>query len=255
MSFDIQDESTFILMLRPRSGVQQWVSQERYEVHPRVQVTEYTDGFGNLCQRLWIQGGRLEVRTSAQVDVADKIERNPGAIMVDTHMLPDYVVCYLLPSRYCESDRLNSLAMSIVADATPGYAQVAALVAWVRSRLVYVPGSVSEPLSALELLEKPVGICRDMAHLAMALCRSINLPARMCVGYLYGLEPMDMHAWFEVFLEGRWQIFDPTQTMDQHGYVVLAYGRDAADVAMYNQFGLPAIIERQLVSVKKLRGR
>jgi transglutaminase-like putative cysteine protease len=240
MTFDIAVPTPFILMLRLRSGAQQWVASEEYRLMPSVPVYEFTDNFGNLCQRLNAPLGYFAVYTSADVMTADQVDQSPGAPFVDIEYLPDAVLSYLLPSRYCESDRFGHMATEIAAGQQLGYDQVKAIETWLRTNIRYEPGSSDIPLSAVEVNSRQWGVCRDLSHLGIALCRSLSIPARLVVGYLYGLEPLDLHAWFEAYVAGRWYTFDATQTELTGGYVVIGYGRDAADVAIYNQFG-PAV--------------
>jgi len=250
MAFDISVPTPFVLMLRPRSGAQQWVAREEYRLTPHVPVHEFTDGFGNLCQRLVAPPGRFTIHTAAEVKTADFLDRAPGAPFVEIQLLPDNVLAYLLPSRYCEADRFGQMATEIVAGAAPGYDQVTAIQHWLSASVRYLPGSSEQPLSAAEVETQRFGVCRDLAHLGIALCRSISIPARLVVGYLYGLEPMDLHAWFEAYVGDRWYAFDATQSELRGGYVALGYGRDAADVAVYTQFGPPAYPNWQEVEVR-----
>jgi transglutaminase-like putative cysteine protease len=253
LTFDILEPVPLVLMLRPRSGAQQWIAREEYRLVPSVPVFEFTDAYGNLCQRLIAPSGRFQICTSADVTIADYFDEALGAPFVEIQYLPDAVLSFLLPSRYCESDRFHQMASEITADQRPGYNQVAAIVAWLRDRISYRPGSSDVPVSAVEVNARQTGVCRDLAHLGIALCRSLSIPARMVVGYLYGLQPMDLHAWFEAYVGGRWYTFDPTQAELAGGYVAVGYGRDAADVAVYNQFG-PAIYPiAQTVRVQRLR--
>ena len=240
LAFDITMPTPFVLMLRPRSGAYQWVASEEYKLVPSLAVFEFTDAYGNLCQRLVAPPGPLTVHTSAKVMTADHLDRAPGAPFVEIQNLPDAAFSYLLPSRYCESDRFGEMATSITTGELPGYDQVAAIEAWLRTTIRYEPGSSDVPLSAVEINAKQSGVCRDLSHLGIALCRSLCIPARMVVGYLYGLKPMELHAWFEAFVAGRWYSFDATQAELRGGYVAIGYGRDAADVAIYTQFG-PAV--------------
>nr|WP_020406510.1 transglutaminase family protein [Hahella ganghwensis] len=253
LKFEIEIPTTFILMLRPRSGEQQWISSEEYLISPSISVYEFTDDFGNLCQRLVAPAGDFTISTSARIMTADTVDMLPGGAFVDVHCLPDNVLKYLLPSRYCESDRFNTMAKEITANQLPGYDQVAEIERWLRSNIQFSPGSSLLPLSAVEINQAGVGVCRDLSHLGIALCRSLSIPARMVVGYLHNLEPMDLHAWFEAFVAGRWYIFDATQASKQSGYVSIGYGRDAADVAIYNQFGPPVLPTDQKVSVEKIQ--
>ncbi|MFC1774134.1 transglutaminase family protein [Pseudomonadota bacterium] len=252
LEFQMGAPTPLILMLRPRSGMQQWVAREAYTLLPSVPVEEYTDIFGNLCQRLIAPAGDFAVHTTADAMTADVVDQAPGAFFVEIQNLPDAVLLYLLPSRYCESDRFGSLARDIVGSVQFGYDQVNRISDWIRSSIRYTPGSSAFPLSAVEVHAQREGVCRDLAHLGIALCRSISIPARLVVGFLYGLEPMDLHAWFEAYVGGRWYTFDPTEDAPRGGRLAVAYGRDAADVAVYHQFGPPAISSSMAVRVELL---
>lgn len=252
LTFEIAVPTPFVLMLRPRSGAQQWIAREEYMLTPSVPVLEFTDSYGNLCQRLTAPSGAFEVATSAEVTTADLVDQAHGAPFVEIQDLPDAVLCYLLPSRYCESDRLHPMATAITLGHRPGYDQVAVVVNWMRSNISYQPGSSDRPMSAVEVDARRVGVCRDLAHLGIALCRSLSIPARMVVGYLYQLQPMDLHAWFEAYVGGRWYTFDATQAEPHGGYVAVGYGRDAADVAIYSQFGPAVYPNSQTVTVERI---
>ncbi len=254
LEFQMGDSTPLILMLRPRSGIRQWVSRESYSLKPSVPVVEYTDIFGNLCQRLVAPAGYFSVSTSSEVLTADVVDRGPGACFVEIQNLPDAVLSYILPSRYCESDRFGELARDITSGVQLGYDQVNRISDWIRGTICYTPGSSAYPLSAVEVNQQGEGVCRDLAHLGIALCRSISIPARLVVGFLYGLEPMDMHAWFEAYVGDRWYTFDPTDYALRGGRLAVAYGRDAADVAVYHQFGPPAIYSSMDVRVALLDG-
>ncbi|MDF7809257.1 transglutaminase family protein [Pontiellaceae bacterium B12219] len=248
--FDIQVPTPFVLMLRPRNGAQQWVAREEYEITPNVPAFEFTDSYGNLCQRLIAPPGTFAVNTSAEVKIDDYVDQAPGAPYVEIGQLPDAVMTYLLPSRYCESERFGQMAAEISSQSIPGYDQVKALENWVRNTIRFEPFGSDSYLSASEITDRGWGVCRDFAHLGIALCRSLSIPARMVVGYLYGLRPMALHAWFEAYVAGRWYTFDATQPQLPGGYVAIGHGRDAADVAIYNQFGPPAPIVSQHIDVQ-----
>lgn len=240
LTFDIAVPTPFVLMLRPRSGANQWVTSEEYKLIPSVTVSEFTDIYGNLCQRLVAPPGTFTIHTAAEVMTSDHVDQAPGAPFVEVQNLPENVLMYLLPSRYCEADRFSQMASEITAGAFLGYDQVDAITAWLRKNIYFTPNASDTLVSAIEVNERQSGVCRDLSHLGIALCRSLSIPARMVVGYLHGLEPMDLHAWFEVYVGNRWYAFDATQEQMQGGYVAIGYGRDAADVAIYNQFG-PAV--------------
>lgn len=245
ITFDVSIATPFILMLRPRSGVQQWVARESYTLEPSVPVVEYTDSYGNFCQRLIAPPGEFSIHTSADILTADDIDLCPGAPFDDVQSLPNEVLTYLLPTRYCESDRFIDLGQEIVAGVAPGYNQVIAIETWIRDNINFNPNSIHFQLSAVEVNQQREGVCRELAHLGIALCRGLCIPSRMVVGYLHGLKPMDFHAWFEAYVGGRWYTFDPTQPHLKGGRVTVAYGRDAADVAIFNQFG-PALHPKEM---------
>jgi len=248
----MEARTPLILMLRPRSGAQQWVARESYTLDPYVPVAEYMDSYGNLCQRLAAPVGNFSIETTAEVMTADEVDIAPGVSFVDILNLPESVLAYLLPSRYCESDRFGDLAREISAGSQPGYDQVASIDAWIRNSIRYTPGSSPTPISATEVNLRQEGVCRDLAHLGIALCRSISIPARLVVGYLYEPNTIDLHTWFEAYVCGLCYTFDPTQCQIHGGRIAIAYGRDAADVAIYHQFGAGDILVRIEVQVELL---
>ncbi len=252
LSFDITVPTPFILMLRPQSGANQWIASEEYKIVPSVPVMEYTDIYGNLCQRLIAPRGNFTIHTAAEVRTTEYIDQAPGVHFVEIQNLPESVLTYLLPSRYCESDHFSQMATEITAGELLGYNQVRAISIWLRNTIRFEPEHSDALLSAVEINARQSGVCRDFAHLGIALCRSLSIPARMVVGYLHGLEPMDLHAWFEAYVGDRWYSFDATQAEMRGGYVSIGYGRDAADVAIYNQFGPALYPTSQTVYVKKL---
>jgi transglutaminase-like putative cysteine protease len=251
LNFEASAATPLVLMLRPRSGYAQWVSRETYLLEPFVPATEYTDGYGNLCQRLVTPIGAFSVRTEAWVETSETIIVEPGAPFTPVEFLPDGILNLLLPSRYCQSDRMYDLADRIVSGYDQGYDWVEAIRAWIYDRIEYKYGTSDAYTSALDTAEQRVGVCRDFAHLGIALCRALNIPARMVVGYLYELEPMDLHAWFEAYINHRWYTFDPTQPQPRGNRIAIAYGRDAADVALTTQFG-PLTLTNMQVWVKPI---
>ena len=252
LTFDFAVPTPLILMLRPRSEAHQWVARETYELSPGVHAFEFTDTYGNRCQRLTAPPGAFAIATTADVRVADTAGAAPGAPFVDIEALPDDVLIHLLPSRFCESDRFGRMAAEIAAGCALGYDQVAAITAWIRAGVRYEPGTSDVPITAIDVNQRRAGVCRDLSHLGIALCRGLSIPARLGVGYLHGLVPMDMHAWFEAYVGGRWHVFDATQAGPVAGYVAVGYGRDAADVAIFNQFGPPANTTTQEVAVSRI---
>lgn len=224
-------------MLRPRSGPNQWVTREEYRLSPSVEVSEVVDTFGNLSQRLVAPVGEFGIYTSSEVVVENMPQVPESGSFVEVPDLPNDVLVYLLPSRYCESDRFGEMAAELVGDSQAGYAQVMSISEWVRSNVNNIAGSSTYPVSAIEVNERREGVCRDLAQICIALCRALCIPARLVVGYMHPLEPMDIHAWFEAFLGGRWYTFDPTTVDTSSLRIAIAHGRDSTDVAIYNQYG------------------
>lgn len=237
IAYEASAPTPLCLMLRPRSGASQQVKQESYDLSPDIPVFEYTDAYGNLCQRMEVPAGRFVVCVNAQVETSTTIDVHPGAPFTPMLDLPAEVIQFLLPSRYCESDLLGDQARALLPDGMSGYDQVETIRSWIHTHVEYCYGTSTASTSAWETFQQQRGVCRDFAHLGIALCRSLDIPARIVVGYLYQLKPMDLHAWFEAFVGGRWYTFDATQSQPCGGRVVLGYGRDAADVAFAMQFG------------------
>jgi transglutaminase-like putative cysteine protease len=144
------------------------------------------------------------------------------------------------------------MAMEITEGQEFGYNQVQAITSWIRETIRFESDFSHLQSSAIEVHSRQSGVCRDLAHLAIALCRSLSIPARIVVGYLHELEPMDLHAWFEAYIGNRWYSFDATQLEMKNGYVIIGHGRDAADVAIYNQFGPALQATNQKILVEKI---
>ena len=179
-----------VAMLRPSSGLAQWLASEAYYFDPPVQSTEYVDVFGNLCQRFVLPKGRTRIRVDVVIETEAAIAVEPNAPATPVDEVPDAALQFLLQSRYCPSDKMEEQARRIVAGVAPGYAQVEAIRAWIHANLTYRYGVSDAATDALDTLANGAGVCRDFAHVGMALCRALQIPARMVVGYLYQLDPM-----------------------------------------------------------------
>lgn len=254
MILNVEQPTPLVAMLRPRSGDGQWVASESYELEPFVPVVEYADPFGNLCQRLTTPKGRFQIGVTAQVETADDITVAHGAPLNALPELPVDVLQFLLPSRYCPSDKLYDKAIEVVGNARPGYDQADAIRQFIHANIQYKYGVSNSSTDALETLQAGAGVCRDFSHIGISLCRALQIPARMVVGFLHRLDPMDMHAWFEAFVGGRWYTFDATQVEPRGGRIAVAYGRDATDVALFNEYG-PIKLEHMHVSVSEVGTR
>ena len=211
---------------------------------PVVPITPYRDGFGNWCSRIVSPAGRMTlfadgvIRDSGLPDVL-----TPGAPQHAVEDLPAETLVYLLGSRYCETDRLSELAWSLFERTPPGWPRVQAICDYVHNHIAFGYEHARATKTAWEAWNEGRGVCRDYAHLAIAFCRCMNIPARYCTGYLgdigmpppYG--PMDFGGWFEAFLGGRWHTFDARNNMPRIGRILIAQGRDAADVPITHTFG------------------
>jgi transglutaminase-like putative cysteine protease len=235
--FESERESPVVVMLRGRRGSMQQIHEDILQVLPALPVSEFVDLFGNVCARFVAPRGQLEIHSQIVAEVAARVAVNATAPRTPIAKLPPEALHYTLPSRYCPSDKMQALALEVTRGCEHGYPEVRAVRDYVHERLSYRYGVSSSTTCALETLEAGAGVCRDFAHVAIALCRSIDIPARMVVGYLHGREPMDLHAWFEAHVGGRWYTLDATEPELRGGRLVLAYGRDAADVAFVTDYG------------------
>lgn len=228
---------TSIFMLRSKSGAAQQIRQEAFITNPQTVMSEYIDSYGNICQRLVVPAGTFLLESNVVAACSDTIDVHPTAGYTPVELLPDNVLQFMLPSRYCESDKVTELATLITSGLQPGYAQVEAIRHWVHTNFTRQYGVTNSSTSALDVLQTRTGVCRDFTHAAIALCRNLDIPARMVAGYLYNLKPMDLHAWFEAYVGGRWYTFDPLMPEPMGGRIIMSYGRDAADVAFASHFG------------------
>ena len=254
ITYSVYAPTNVTTMLRPRRQDGQSVIQEGFEVNPQVEFSEYTDLYGNPCQRFIMPVGQVTISTEvqAQVNVTKPIPANVPAY-TPIGDLPDQVMHYILPSRYCQSDlpEIGKLAFEIAGNFVPGYDQVEEIRKWIHQNVTYQYGVTDSTTTALDLARNRIGVCRDFTHLAIALCRSLSIPTRMTVGYLDKLQEMDLHAWFEVFIGGEWFTFDAVQEFTEGYRIEIAHGRDAADVAMVTQYG-NATLESLHVEVQLL---
>ena len=231
---------------------------DRMTIDPPAPVTAYRDGFGNWCMRLVAPAGRVRLASSAIV--RDSGEPNIVIASAGEHAvqdLPDETLVFLLGSRYCETDRLLETAWRLFANTPPGWMRVQAICDFVHNHIAFGYEHARATKTAWEAFNERRGVCRDYAHLAIAFCRCMNIPARYCTGYLgdmgtpppYGV--MDFAAWFEVFIGGDWFVFDARNNTPRVGRVLIARGRDAADVAIATTFG-PNTLERFTVWTDEL---
>lgn len=243
LNYDIgQRGGDFIFNFHPAHTRHQQVTDERLVLNQSIPSRLHADpATGNRQLQLSALAGPLKVSYDATVEIEHHVADPATLEEVSMSDLPPYVLNYLYPSRYCQSDRLIKLAYTEFGHLPPGYSRAKAIHDWVAQRVTFTSNTSNSNTSAVDTLIEQVGVCRDFAHLMIALCRAVNIPARFTTGTDYGaplyLGPPDFHAYVEVFLSGRWYIFDPSGTAIPMGFMRLSIGRDAADVAFATMFG------------------
>lgn len=217
-------------------------------VSPDVPLHAYTDDFGNTCHRVVAPAGRTELTTEFEIQdsgLADPVVEDAKQFEIEA--LPNGALVYLLGSRYCETDRFTNIAWSLFGGTEPGWKRVKAICDFTHERIKFGYEYARADKTAWDGYSERQGVCRDYAHLAVTLCRCMNIPARYCTGYLGDIgippsdAPMDFSAWFEAYLDGpdggRWYTFDARHNKPRIGRVLMARGRDATDVALVTSFG------------------
>ena len=230
------------------------------QLDPQVPVTSYIDSFGNTCSRFLAPAGSITLQSEAVVfDSGAPDEFAPLARPVPIDQLDPTVMPFLMQSRYCDSDAVAPFAWQNFGHLTPGWTQVQAICDFVHNHLEFGYHHASLARTASIALGEQRGVCRDFAHLSIALCRAMNIPARYCSGYLGDIgvprdpAPMDFSAWFEVHLDGRWFSFDARHNIPRIGRIVMTRGRDAADTTLVTTFG-PHILEQFEVYTDEVTG-
>jgi transglutaminase-like putative cysteine protease len=249
--YDFPQPTPLILALNIHySRASDIVIPDHMHTQPPVQIGSYRDGFGNWCNRMLAPQGQL--RISAKGVVNDSGLPDAAPFVGEQHqvqLLPEETLVFLLGSRYCETDRLSETAWKLFSHTPLGRPRVQAIVDFVHHHIQFGYEHASPTKTAWEVFNERRGVCRDFAHLAITFCRALNIPARYCTGYLgdIGLPPpyaaMDFAAWFEVYLGGEWHTFDPRNNAPRIGRILIARGRDAADVAIATTFG-PNTLQR-----------
>ena len=245
MGFTVAAPTAMVAMLHVHpSQAPNLIEADDLIVEPAVPTREFTDNFGNRCSRFLAPAGSLRlsgttlIKVSGQPDATD-----PSAREHPVEELPSEVLQFLLSSRYCEVDSLSNAASDLFGGLAPGWSRVAAICDWVHARVVFGYQYARSTRTAMDVFIERAGVCRDFQHLAVTFCRAMNIPARYVTGYLGDMgmpppyAPGDFSAWFEVFLSNRWWTFDARHRQPRIGRVLMAVGRDAADVAITTSFG------------------
>jgi transglutaminase-like putative cysteine protease len=245
ISYDCPHSTPMILQLSVHpSRVADLLTPDRLHLDPVLSVNTYHDSFGNFCHVIRAPAGRLTMTTDFVIqDNGEPDAIAPQAKQHELEDLPVDVLAYLLGSRYCETDRLMNMAWSLFGNTPKGWSLVQAICDFVHSHISFGYAHASPTKTAFDAHAEKLGVCRDFAHLAITLCRCMNVPARYCTGYLgdigvpIDLAPMDFSAWFEVYLGDRWYTFDARHNHPRIGRILMARGRDATDVALVTSFG------------------
>jgi transglutaminase-like putative cysteine protease len=231
------------------------VSPQVVRYTPPVEARDYVDAFGNVCTRIVAPAGLTTIATSFEIEDSgqpDAVDR--GALQHPVEDLPDRLLVYLLGSRYCDTDRLGDFAWAQFGAAPLGWGRVQAICDFVHDHIRFDYQRADATRTAFGALQEGTGVCRDFAHLAIALCRCMNIPARYCTGFLGDIgvpaapDPMDFSGWFEAWLGGRWYTFDARHNTPRIGRVLIATGRDATDVAISTSFGTAQLVKFEVVT-------
>jgi transglutaminase-like putative cysteine protease len=228
---------------------------DELRIEPTVNIEKYLDSFGNRCCRFVAEPGNLRLITSTLIeDSGEPDAQNPAARELPVEDLPAETLRFLLASRYCEVDLMTNIASELFGDIAPGWGRVQAICDWVNGKVTFGYGFARATKTALDVYTERLGVCRDFQHLAITFCRALNIPARYATGYLgdIGVPPapcaMDFSAWFEAYLEDRWWTFDARHNQPRIGRVLMATGRDAADVALTTSFGATRLTKFDVIT-------
>ncbi len=236
--YEVNGLCDFIFLIHARPDDHQRIIQERLLIdRPRAGRIHIQSESGNRMFRIQADSGQLSLHYQAIVEKRiDPVDTS--LTQTPIHDLPDEMLHFLAPTRYCESDHLGPAALQLFVGIEPGYARVQAITEWVRTNITYRIGSSNAMTTARDVFVQRAGVCRDLAHLSVSFCRALNIPARLVAGYSRFPEPPpDFHALFEAFIGGRWVMFDPTGMADPAHVVTIATGGDAKDVAFATMFG------------------
>lgn len=249
LAYEASAPTPAVLLLHPKSNALQFVEQEHFTFEPRIPVREVEDGFGNTMHMLVLPAGRTTIVSDAIVAVPS-IPENVGVAngVAPIDELPDGLLRYTLPSRYCDSDKLLDFSFQQFGHLARGVQQVQAICDWIHTNIEYRWGAGSSQFAASDILSQRFGVCRDFAHLGIALCRSLNMPARYVTGYVPDIAfqdpgtPMDFHAYFQVYLGGDWRTFDARFNVPRIGRIHIARGLDAVEGAFSTLYGSASLV-------------
>lgn len=253
LTYQVNGTTDFVFQIHALHGRDQAVLSESLTLTPPMPVHVYVDPTElHRCTRLQVASGIFELHYQARVRRAVEAE-DSNAVEVPIWQLPDPVLQYLLPTRYCESDLMSHAAQKLFGGLPPGHARVTAICDWIHAHIDYQVGASTPTTTARDVFTQRAGVCRDFAHLGVTFCRALNIPARLLAGYSnFNTPPPDFHAVFEAYLGGRWVLFDATRMSPLDGLVRIASGRDAKDVAFAMIYG-PAMMMSMVPTATPVR--
>ncbi len=254
LDYDINSDSTFIFNIRVIENDYQQIIRQSLNIKPVRQREDYFEDRTNSYFRLIAPEGKLSIDYQATVELKHHAHNTKEIQEISPAKIPLDVVPYLYPSRYCQSDRLMKLAQDEFGNCRPGYAKVKAVCDWIYHKISYISGSTDSHTSAYDTATERAGVCRDFAHLGIAFCRALGIPARFVSAYAWQLDPPDFHACFEAYLDDRWYLFDATRLAPTNGLVRIGTGRDAADTAFATVFG-SVVLNNMDVYIEKIGER
>jgi len=243
LAYNLSGPATFLFALKCIETNGQKIISESLVIEPFLPAEEFTieSGMNRFSRIRTLNPGTLKVIYQAEVSTSTWLDAASSLQAEDVGNPSPEAIPFLFPSRYCQSDRLRQQAQDFFGHLTTPFDIASGISDWIYEHVSYVSGSSGETSSAVDTLEQRKGVCRDFAHLGIALCRAMNVPARYATCYAYQLSPPDFHACFEVLINGMWYIFDATRLVPLNGLVRIATGRDAADAAVCTIFGIPEL--------------
>jgi len=254
LGYQVSAPASFLFNVAIAQNSFQRLTTERFEVAGARSCREMVVG-GQRYHRATAQSGSVELLYEASVEATHELLGDPGQLQVPLfEQIPADALVFLYPSRFCQSDLLARLAKREFNQNESGFYRVTRICNWIYERIEYLSGTTTPTTSAFDTVTELVGVCRDFAHLAIAFCRSLGIPARFVSAFAYGLNPPDFHAYVEAFLGGRWILFDPTRLAPQSSFVRIGHGRDAADTSFATIFG-GAVMNKMELSMNPAHGQ
>jgi Transglutaminase-like superfamily len=254
LGYEVSGGASFLFNVAVAQNFFQRITSEHFEIAGGESCQEMVIG-GQRYHRATAQSGLVELIYQAGVEATHELLGDPSRLQVPLfEQIPAEALVFIYPSRFCQSDLLARLAKREFNQDESGFYRVTRICNWIFERIEYLSGTTTPTTSAFDTVTELAGVCRDFAHLAIAFCRSLGIPARFVSAYAYGLNPPDFHTYIEAFLGGRWIVFDPTRLAPQSSFVRIGHGRDAADTSFATIFG-GAVMNKMELSMKPMSAK